>query len=76
MRPALFSSAMVTNMDSEPGLGTDAARHVVGNAGAQIDFRIFALSRLELTLSVGQAWAFEEGRDARSETMVSLKILK
>ena len=75
-RPALFASAMVTNMDSEPDLGTDAARHVVGNAGAQVDFRIFMLSRLELTLSVGQAFAFEEGLDPRAETMVSLKILK
>ena len=54
MRPALFASAMVTNMDSEKGLGTDAARHVVGNVGTQLDFRIFALSRLELTLSMGR----------------------
>ena len=76
MRPALFASAMVTNMDSGTGLATDSARHVVENVGAQLDFRIFALSRLELTLSVGQAFAFEEGRDTRAETMVSLKILK
>lgn len=76
MRPALFASAMITNVDSEKGLATDAARHFVENVGAQVDFRIFALSRLELTLSLGQAWAFEEGKGTRSETMVSFKILK
>ena len=76
VKQALFASAMITNVDSEKGLATDAARHVVENVGAQLDFRIFALSRLELTLSVGQAFAFEEGRDTRAETMVSLKILK
>ena len=76
MRPALFAGVMVTNMDSEKDLATDSARHVVENVGAQLDFRIFALSRLELTFSVGQAFAFEEGRDTRAETMISLKILK
>ncbi len=76
MHPALFASAMVANIDSEKGLAADPARHIVENFGAQVDFRIFALSRLELTLSVGQAWAFEEGRKTRAETMVSLKILK
>lgn len=75
-RPALFASAMVTNMDSEPDLTADSARHVVGNVGAQVDFRLYAFSRLELTLSVGQAVAFEEGRAARHETMISLKVLK
>lgn len=76
VRPALFASVLGTNVDSEKGLATDAARHVVENVGAQVDFRIFLLSRLEMTLSFGQAWAFEEDRPSRSETMVSLKILK
>ena len=76
VRPALFASVLATNVDSEMGLATDAARHVVTNVGAQVDFRIFVLSRLEMTLSFGQAWAFEEDRPSRSETMVSLKILK
>ena len=53
----------------EPGLradlGTDAARHVVENVGAQLDFRIFALSRLELTLSVGQACGLRGGDGTR-----------
>ena len=75
-RPALFASAMVTNMDAEPDLDSESARHVVGNVGAQVDFRIYAMSRLEMTLSVGQAVAFEEGFAPRWETMVSLKILK
>lgn len=76
VRPAVFASVLGTNVDSEKGLATDAARHVVENVGAQVDFRIFMLSRLEMTLSFGQAWAFEAHRASRSETMVSLKILK
>ncbi len=75
-RPAIFASAMVTNLDSEADLGNEDTRHVVGNLGAQVDFRVFALSRLEMTLSMGQAVAFEEGYSPRWETMVSLKILR
>lgn len=70
VRPALFVSALATNMD------TLADRHVVGSVGAQVDFRLFVLSRLEMTLSVGQAVAVEDHVGPRYETMVSLKILK
>ena len=69
-RPALFATLLATNLDQVAG------RHVVGNVGGQVDFRINALTRLELTLSLGQAVAFEDGVRPRHETMVSLKVLK
>jgi hypothetical protein len=34
------------------------------------------LSALDLTLSGGYAFAFEDGRPRRGEAMISLKILK
>ena len=69
-RPALFATTLVTNMDDS------ALRRTVTNAGAQIDFRMGVLSRLDLTLSVGYAAAFESGQPARHEGMVSLKVLR
>lgn len=69
-RPALFASGIVTNLDER------SLRTVVSNVGAQIDFRFVALSRLDLTLSVGHARAFEDGKRARHETMVSVKVLR
>ena len=69
-RPALFASGIVTNMDERP------ARRVVSNVGAQVDFRLSMLSRLDLTLSLGYALAFEDGARARNEYMVSLKLLR
>ena len=69
-RPALFVSALGTNLDAAD------ARRTVTNAGGQIDVRFGALSVLELTLSVGGAVAFERGRPPRREAMVSLKILR
>ena len=49
MRPAVFVGGLATNLDDR------AARRVVYNAGAQLDFSISALSVLDLTLSVGAA---------------------
>ena len=69
-RPALFTSAIVTNMDSA------ATRRVLTNVGGQVDVRITILSALDLTLSGGYAVAFERGTRARSEAMVSLKLLR
>ena len=69
-RPAVFASALVTNMDS------DALRRTITNVGGQVDFRLGVLSRLELTLSAGYAAAFERGQKARNEAMVSLKVLR
>jgi len=70
LRPAVFTSVLVTNADDA------ALRRTIGNAGAQLDFRLGLLSRLELTLSAGYAAAFESGQPARHEGMLSLKILR
>jgi len=61
---------LVTNADDA------ALRRTIGNAGAQLDFRLGLLSRLELTLSAGYAAAFESGQPTRHEGMLSLKILR
>ncbi len=68
-RPALFATALVLDPDS------DALRRTIANVGGQVDFRLGVLSRLELTLSVGYARAFEEGFRPRDQGMLSLKVL-
>ncbi|HZI78061.1 MAG TPA: hypothetical protein VFD69_01040 [Vicinamibacterales bacterium] len=70
MRPSVFVSGLVTNLDARVG------RRSVTNAGAQLDFRLSALSTLDLTLSVGGAVAFEHGSRPRREAMLSLRILR
>ena len=70
MRPSVFVSGLVTNLDSA------AVRRTVTNAGGQLDFRLSLLSSLDLTLSVGGAVALEDGARARREAMVSLRILR
>jgi hypothetical protein len=69
-RPALFASGIATNLDDA------SVRRSVSNVGAQLDFRLNMLSRLDLTLSLGYALAFEDGVRPRNEYMVSLKVLK
>ncbi len=69
-RPSLFVSSLNTNLDKS------ATRNEVNNAGIQVDFRFTALSRLEMTLSVGYAEGFGSGSILDDdEFMVSLKIL-
>ena len=70
MRPALFASGLVTNLDAS------GIRRTVGDIGGQLDFRLHMLSTLDLTLSVGGAVAYERGAAPRREAMVSLKILR
>jgi hypothetical protein len=70
MRPAVFASGLVTNLDAS------AARRTVTNAGGQLDFRLSALSSLDLTLSVGGAVALEDGSRPRREAMISLRVLR
>ena len=69
-RPALFASGIVTDMDAS------SLRRTVGDVGGQIDFRLAVLSRLDMTLSVGYALAFEDGVRPHDEFMASLKLLK
>jgi hypothetical protein len=68
-RTSLFTTGLVTDLE-ENGL-----RRERGNVGAQIDFRFTVLSRLEMTLSLGYATAFEGGSPNSDEYMISLKIL-
>jgi hypothetical protein len=70
LRASLFAGGLGTNVDRA------ARRRVLWNAGAQLDLRLMALSRLELTLSAGYARAFEHGFRPRDEGMISLKVLK
>ena len=69
-RPAVFIGGITTNFNEAEG------RRKVADAGAQMDFRLYAMSQLEFTLSMGYAAAFESGEDTRHEAMVSLKILR
>lgn len=69
-RPALFASALTTNIDDS------FFREKAASAGLQVDFRLTILSRLDLTVSLGYAMGFGRGsiRD-NNEFMASLKIL-
>jgi hypothetical protein len=69
-RPALFASALGTDLDA-----ADARRRLV-DVGGQLDFRFGALSVLDVTLSLGAAAAFEPGQAPRREAMISLKVLR
>ena len=57
------------------GLYDSDERLEVGNIGAQLDLRFTALSRLNMTLSLGLARAFLAGGENADEVMLSLKIL-
>jgi len=65
IRPAVFGGVAVTDQ------GRAARRRTVWNTGAQFDLSITTLSALDLMLSFGQAVAFEQGRKASYETMIS-----
>jgi hypothetical protein len=69
LRPSLFASALVTNLD-DAGL-----RRNFQNIGSQIDFRFSLLSRLDMTFSLGYAYAFGYNQHKHDEFMISLKIL-
>jgi hypothetical protein len=70
MRPAIFVGGLVTNLDLAQ------ARETAADAGAQLDFRLSALSSLDLTFSAGAAVALRNHAPSRSQAMVSLKILR
>jgi hypothetical protein len=40
-----------------------------------VDFRFIVLSRMDMTLSLGYAAGFEDGRQLGDEWMLSLKVL-
>lgn len=67
--PTIFASGIITNFDSEN------ERQIFGSVGSQVDFRIVLFSRLESTISVGYATAWEKNQRPTDEFMLSLKIL-
>lgn len=69
LRPALFSTALVT----DPDHGRD--RRTFYDVGAQFDLAFMLLSRRPLTISLGYAVGFEAGGRSSDELMLSLKIL-
>lgn len=68
-RLSLFSTGLVTNVDSE------AYRRTLADAGAQLDFRLVTFSLMESTFSLGYALAFEKHERPSKEFMISLKLL-
>jgi hypothetical protein len=69
IRPAIFASSLVTNID-DSALRTDAA-----NIGTQLDLQFTVNSRYDMTLSIGYATGYLEGSREDDEFMLSLKIL-
>jgi WD40 repeat protein len=69
LRTAAFASALVTDK-SDP-----AQKGRYGNVGAQADLRFSVMHWYEMTLSVGFAQGFRGSERAKSEWMVSLKIM-
>ena len=67
-RMSFFSTVLVSDIDNA------ALRRTVGNRGAQIDFRVIALSHLKFTVSLGYAAAFEKDHNSSREFMLSLKL--
>ena len=68
-RPALFASALITNLDR------GEIRNNAKNIGVQIDFQFTLMSRFDMTLSTGYAKGFGEGPFTDDECMISLKIM-
>jgi hypothetical protein len=73
LRTSVFASGIITEVHEANEFFPK--RFEAGNVGAQFDLRFTALSRLDMTLSLGLARAFLEGGDNADEVMLSLKIL-
>ena len=69
LRPALFTTALVTNPDSS------AERVEAYNVGLQFDLQLHVLHRLPMMLSFGYAKGFEGDGTGEDEVMLSLKVL-
>ena len=67
-RPALFAGYMVV----KPPFG---AERNLQTAGVQVDWNFTFAFRLPMTLSIGYAEGFEDGRASHSEALFSLKIM-
>ena len=81
IRTSVFVSGLATNFDHPyEDVGTPPVQEKIaqnlGNAGFQMDLRFTYLSRLDMTLSIGYAAAFEQGVAPRHEAMISLKVMQ
>ena len=69
IRPALFTTALVTNPDSSRD------KVEAFNAGLQLDLQLHVLNRLPMMLSLGYARGIEGDGKGEDEFMLSLKML-
>jgi hypothetical protein len=81
IRTSVFVGGLATNFDHRyADVGSPPAEqkiaHDIGDAGVQMDFRFTWLSRLDMTLSLGYAAAFEHDTSTRHEGMISLKVMQ
>jgi len=81
LRTSVFAGGLTTNFDHRyEDVGTPAVSQkiaqTVSDAGMQMDLRFTWLSRLDMTLSLGYAAAFESGVATRHEAMLSLKVMQ
>ena len=81
IRTSLFLGGLFTNFDHRyETIGTPEEQvkiaQAIGDAGVQMDLRFTWLARLDMTLSVGYAAAFESGVETRHEAMISLKVMQ
>jgi hypothetical protein len=72
MRPAVFVTGLLTNMDDT------SRQRAVADIGAQLDFQFSLMGTLDMTLSLGAAVAVEHGRrlNRSPEFMLSVKVLR
>jgi hypothetical protein len=70
LRPALFVSALLTNLDDE------SVRRRAISAGGQVDLRFSVLSALDMTFSAGAAVRLANGVPQAGEFMASLRVLR
>ena len=68
MRTAVFASTLHTDIDK-------AWERHAESAGIQVDFQFTLAHRLPMTLSVGYAMGFENGKKIDDEWILSLKVL-
>jgi hypothetical protein len=68
IRPALFTTALVTNPDSSRD------KVEAFNVGLQLDLQLHVLNRLPMMLSLGYARGFEGDGNGEDEVMLSLKV--
>ena len=69
MRPAVFASALWTDVESS------SKRQNYANVGGQLDFTFTVMHWYPMTLSIGYALGFGEGKRSNGEWMASLKIM-